>query len=52
VQARVGATQDGYIGPRTIAAIQQHLGTPADGVISSPSAMVKALQKRLNASSF
>ena len=32
---------DGYIGPQTILAWQKKLGTPIDGTVSSPSAMVK-----------
>lgn len=41
-------TADGYIGPQTIRALQRKIGTPVDGVISNPSAMVKALQKWCN----
>lgn len=41
-------TADGYIGPQTIRALQKKLGTPVDGVISYPSAMVKALQEWCN----
>jgi len=40
---------DGILGPHTIRGTQRYLGTPVDGVISSPSKMVKALQTRLNA---
>ena len=39
---------DGYIGPQTILAWQKKLGTPIDGTVSSPSAMVKKLQKWCN----
>ena len=41
-------TEDGYIGPQTIRALQKKLGTPVDGVISYPSAMVRALQELCN----
>lgn len=41
--------QDGEIGTKTIKALQKKLGTPVDGKISNPSAMVKALQKWANA---
>lgn len=52
IQARVGVEQDGLIGPKTIKAMQNHFGTPVDGVVSGPSAMVKEMQKRLNAGTF
>lgn len=39
---------DGRLGPATIKRLQQFLGTPADGKISEPSAMIKALQVFLN----
>lgn len=39
---------DGEIGPDTIKALQKKLGTPADGYVSSPSKMVKALQEWAN----
>lgn len=39
---------DGYPGPKTIARLQEYLGTPVDGKISKPSLMVKELQRRLN----
>ena len=39
---------DGYMGTETISALQKYLGTYVDGVISSPSEMVKELQRRLN----
>jgi hypothetical protein len=41
-------TVDGKLGPATIRRWQQVMGTPADGVISRPSALVKAVQRRLN----
>lgn len=48
LQKWAGVTADGYIGPQTIRAMQKKLGTPIDGVISYPSAMVKALQEWCN----
>ena len=48
MQKWAGVTADGYIGPQTIRALQKKLGTPVDGVISYPSAMVKALQEWCN----
>ena len=48
MQRWVGVTADGYIGPQTIRALQKKLGTPVDGVISYPSAMVRALQEWCN----
>lgn len=38
---------DGSLGPKTIRRWQQVMGTEADGVISKPSALVRAVQKRL-----
>lgn len=52
LQRKLGASVDGYVGPGTIAALQRHLGTGADGKVSSPSPMVKELQRRLNAGAF
>lgn len=40
--------QDGKIGPETIRAFQRKLGTPADGKVSCPSRMVRALQHWAN----
>lgn len=40
--------RDGVWGPATCKAIQKKLGTPADGEVSCPSQMVKALQKWAN----
>jgi hypothetical protein len=40
--------QDGEVGPKTFRAIQTKLGTPVDGKVSNPSAMVKALQRWAN----
>ena len=48
MQRWAGVTADGYIGPQTIRAMQKKLGTMVDGVISNPSAMVKALQEWCN----
>lgn len=47
LQRKLGVTADGYLGPQTIRALQKRLGTTQDGVISSPSQMVVALQRRL-----
>lgn len=38
---------DGLFGPLTIRALQTYFGTPQDGVISKPSAVIMALQKWL-----
>lgn len=48
LQKWAGVTADGYIGPQTIRAMQKKLGTPQDGTVSNPSAMVKALQTWCN----
>lgn len=48
LQEWAGTTADGYIGPQTIRAMQKKLGTTVDGVISNPSAMVRALQEWCN----
>jgi D-alanyl-D-alanine carboxypeptidase-like protein len=40
---------DGILGPATIRRWQQVMGTPADGRITEPSELVKAVQRRLNA---
>lgn len=48
IQKKVGVRQDGFIGPETIRAMQSWLGTPADGRVDNPSAMVKAFQSWLN----
>lgn len=48
MQKWAGVTADGYLGPQTIRALQKKLGTPVDGVISYPSAMVRALQEWCN----
>lgn len=38
---------DGYMGKKTITALQAYFGTPRDGIISRPSLMVKELQELL-----
>ena len=38
---------DGALGPNTIKRWQQVMGTPVDGVISSPSELVRAVQRRI-----
>lgn len=38
---------DGYMGKKTITALQRYFGTPRDGIISRPSLMVKELQELL-----
>jgi hypothetical protein len=48
MQKWASAGMDGYIGPQTILAWQKKLGTPIDGTVSGPSAMVKKLQKWCN----
>ena len=48
----VGLDVDGYWGSTTILALQRALGTPVDGVVSEGSAMVMALQQRLNEGRF
>lgn len=48
IQRKVGVNDDGFIGPKTIRAMQKWLGTPIDGCVSNPSTMVKAFQKWLN----
>lgn len=40
---------DGRLGPRTVTRWQQVMGTTVDGVISTPSELVRAVQTRLNA---
>ncbi|MGN0165900.1 MAG: lysozyme [Lachnospiraceae bacterium] len=48
IQKETGVIQDGWLGKKTIRAMQKWLGTAQDGVISNPSAMVKALQTWCN----
>lgn len=52
LQKKVGAGVDGIAGNETFGKLQAYLGTPVDGVISSPSTCVKELQRRLNAGTF
>jgi len=44
-----GLDIDGYLGAETIKALQRHFGTPVDGVISKPSMLVKAIQRKVGA---
>lgn len=48
IQKKVGATPDGYIGPRTIKAIQRWQNSTIDGTFSSPSPCIKKIQKWCN----
>lgn len=48
LQKLIGAKVDGYLGKETVTKLQKYLGTPVDGKISTPSLMVKELQRRLN----
>lgn len=48
IQRKIGVNPDGFIGPNTIRAMQNWLGTPADGKVSYPSTMVRAFQRWLN----
>lgn len=53
LQRKVGAGQDGKLGPATVRSMQRYLDTPVDGVISRPSSMVvKEMQRRLNKGTF
>lgn len=52
LQRRLGVKADGLVGPGTFRALQSYLGTPVDGVVSEGSAMVMALQQRLNEGRF
>lgn len=45
---KINLAIDGSMGPATVKALQRLLGTTQDGVISTPSQMVKALQRVLN----
>lgn len=49
MQKWLGVSADGNMGPGTIKALQKRMGTTQDGVISSPSDVVREMQKRLNA---
>ncbi|MFC2948513.1 LysM peptidoglycan-binding domain-containing protein [Virgibacillus sediminis] len=52
LQRKIRAKADGYLGQETVTKLQQYLGTPVDGIISSPSTMVKELQRRLSLGTF
>lgn len=52
LQRKIGVSADGYFGKNTCKALQRYLGTTQDGIVSAPSSMVKALQRKLNAGSF
>ncbi|MDQ0158949.1 N-acetylmuramoyl-L-alanine amidase [Alkalibacillus salilacus] len=52
LQKLIGAKEDGYLGPKTIEALQQYLGTVVDGKLSDPSLVVETLQRALNEGSF
>ncbi len=49
LQKKVGASEDGHIGPKTITKMQKYFGTTQDGYCSKPSDVVKAMQKKLGA---
>lgn len=49
IQKLVGAKVDGWIGPKTIKAMQAYWGTVQDGKISAVSDLVKAMQRWANA---
>ena len=48
IQKKVGATQDGHIGPNTIKLIQKWMGTTQDGCFSAGSPCIKKLQQWCN----
>lgn len=52
LQRKVGATADGILGKDTVRKLQSYLGTPVDGELWKPSAVVKEMQRRLNAGTF
>lgn len=52
LQRKVGASPDGVMGKDTIRKLQAYLGTYQDGIISAPSNVVKAMQRRLNGGKF
>lgn len=58
IQAKVGVTQDGLIGPNTINGIIGYFmkygsgATELDGKLDGPSLTIKAMQKRLNSGTF
>ena len=47
LQRTLGVAADGLIGPGTIRALQQRMGTPQDGVLAEQSQCIIALQNRL-----
>lgn len=49
IQRTLGLTADGLCGTDTIKAMQRKLGTPVDGILSPNGAMVKVMQRKLNA---
>lgn len=52
VQARIGAEQDGIMGPETISKLEIHFGTQADGHLDGPSLTVQRMQAALNRGEF
>lgn len=48
VQERIGATPDGWVGPKFVRKLQQYMGTGIDGELWNPSDCIKAVQQRLN----
>lgn len=52
LQRKVNSKSDGYLGPNTVGALQNYLGTPYDNKLSRPSLVVEEMQKRLNAGTF
>lgn len=49
IQGDLGINQSGQLDAVTVKAMQARLGTPADGIISPTSSMVRAMQSRMNA---
>lgn len=49
LQKLVGVRVDGYLGTKTVRALQKYLLTTADGKLSRPSLVIKAMQRALNA---
>lgn len=48
VQNRIGASADGWAGPKFVRKLQQYMGTGVDGQLWNPSDCIKAVQQRLN----
>lgn len=48
VQKRIGATPDGWAGPKFVRKLQEYMGTGVDGELWNPSDCIKAVQQRLN----